>query len=141
MPAPIQQPKHLASAGFGVARPAPAILAVATKAVIVLRMTSSKMLRNHSPEHFGLTADRDATYRWTLRRSRRQSLREQPEYDRDNQGGRRGSENEDASTLISVHNSSSARRAEQSGAPLTRSQGDLFHGPTPPALRCREVEG
>src|SRR5712672_2715425 len=67
MPAPIQQPRHLASAGFGAARPAAATLAVATRAVIVLRMTSSKMLRNRSPEHCGLTADRDAAFRWTFR--------------------------------------------------------------------------
>src|SRR5712672_2054571 len=67
MPAPIQQPRHLASAGFGAARPAAATLAVATRAVIVLRMTSSKMLRNRSPEHCGLTADRDAASQCTFR--------------------------------------------------------------------------
>src|SRR5689334_13510255 len=50
MPAPTQQPIHLASAGFGAAMPAAAILAVATRAVIVLRMTSSKILRDRSPE-------------------------------------------------------------------------------------------
>src|SRR5260370_42593222 len=45
MPAPIQQPKHLASAGFGVARAAAAaMLAVATMAVIVLLIASSQTL-------------------------------------------------------------------------------------------------
>src|SRR6266446_9313125 len=44
MPAPIQQPKHLASAGLGVARAAAAILAVATMAVIVLLIASFQTL-------------------------------------------------------------------------------------------------
>jgi hypothetical protein len=87
------------SAGFGVATAAAAILAVATKAVIALRMTSSKILQNRSPEHLRI----DGRFEPYRGRPRRQSSREQPEYDRDDQGGGRGSENEDSSTLISIH--------------------------------------
>jgi hypothetical protein len=41
--------------------------------------------------------------------------------------------------LSAFINSPSARRADPSGAPLTRSKGDLFHDPSPAPCKCTQA--